>query len=49
MRALPLDGFDIRRIARRALRRVIGLVPQDPFLYSMSIRENVFSPLILTA
>jgi ATP-binding cassette, subfamily B, multidrug efflux pump len=40
-----LGGIDIRRICLPSLRRGIGLVPQDPFLYSMSIRENVFSPL----
>lgn len=36
-----LDGKDIRGIALAALRRAIAIVPQEPFLYSMSITENV--------
>lgn len=39
-----LDGLDIRLISPRALRRLISIVPQDPFLYSLTIRENLFSP-----
>lgn len=41
--SIRLDGIDVRKIALSALRREIGLVPQDPFLYSSSIRENVFA------
>jgi ATP-binding cassette subfamily B protein len=41
---VSLDGVDIRRIASRALRNLVALVPQDPFLYSTTIRENLFSP-----
>jgi ATP-binding cassette, subfamily B, multidrug efflux pump len=40
---VSLDGGDIRQIALPARRRYLGLVPQDPFLYSLSIRENVFN------
>jgi ATP-binding cassette, subfamily B, multidrug efflux pump len=36
-----LDGRDIREIALPALRKAIAIVPQEPFLYSMSIAENV--------
>ncbi|MGD0231947.1 MAG: ABC transporter ATP-binding protein, partial [Syntrophorhabdales bacterium] len=45
--AILLDGIDIREIALACLRKEIALVPQEPFLYSMSIRENVFAPLDL--
>lgn len=42
--SVRLDGVDIRGIALSALRNGIGLVPQEPFLYSTSIRENLFDP-----
>jgi ATP-binding cassette subfamily B protein len=42
--SIRLDGTDIREIALSALRSGIGLVPQEPFLYSTSIRENLFNP-----
>ncbi len=42
--SIRLDGVDIRTIALSALRNGIGLVPQEPFLYSASIRENLFNP-----
>jgi ATP-binding cassette subfamily B protein len=42
--SIRLDGVDIRMIALSALRNGIGLVPQEPFLYSASIRENLFNP-----
>jgi ATP-binding cassette subfamily B protein len=38
---ITLDGIDIRRIARKALRRNIGLCLQEPFLFSKTIRENI--------
>jgi ATP-binding cassette subfamily B protein len=38
-----VDGVDTREIELAALRTMVGLVPQEPFLYSMSIRENVFA------
>ncbi len=44
---VSLDNVDIRRIAPRALRSLVAIVPQDPFLYSMTIRENLFSPVDL--
>jgi ATP-binding cassette subfamily B protein len=40
--SIRLNGADIRHIGLPALRRHIGLVPQDPFLYSVSVRENIF-------
>jgi ATP-binding cassette, subfamily B, multidrug efflux pump len=36
-----LDGRDIRTLPLAQLRRSIGFVPQDPFLFSDSIRENI--------
>jgi ATP-binding cassette subfamily B protein len=38
-----IGGIDIRRFNRRSLRRHIGIVLQEPFLYSRTIRENVAS------
>ena len=34
-------GVDLRRISRRALRRRIGLVLQEPFLFSQTVEENI--------
>ena len=36
-----LDGVDLKRYTRRYLRRHIGIVEQEPFLFSRSIRENI--------
>ena len=36
-----LDGFDLRCYSRRYLRQQIGIVEQEPFLFSRSIRENI--------
>lgn len=36
-----IDGVDINDISLPYLRRHIGLVLQEPFLYSRSIRENI--------
>jgi len=36
-----LDGRDVRTLPLAWLRRTVGLVPQDPFLFSRSIRDNV--------
>ena len=36
-----LDGCDIRTLPLGWLRRQVGLVPQDPFLFSRTIRENI--------
>ncbi|HXV36960.1 MAG TPA: ABC transporter ATP-binding protein [Myxococcota bacterium] len=38
---LFIDGIDVNRIALQALRSNIAMVPQDSFLFSMSIAENV--------
>ncbi|MFQ5610883.1 MAG: ABC transporter ATP-binding protein [Anaerolineae bacterium] len=36
-----VDGLDIRRATLRSLRRQIGIVLQDPFLFSATIAENI--------
>lgn len=36
-----LDGVDLNRYPRRFLRQHIGIVEQEPFLFSRSIRENI--------
>lgn len=39
--AITIGGRDIRTIRRDCLRRQIGLVLQEPFLFSKTIRENI--------
>ena len=39
--AVSLDGFDIRRAPLAALRTLFGYVPQESFLFDVSIRENI--------
>jgi ATP-binding cassette, subfamily B, multidrug efflux pump len=39
--AVLLDGHDVRDIPLQQLRAAIGFVPQDPFLFSATIRENI--------
>jgi ABC-type multidrug transport system fused ATPase/permease subunit len=36
-----VDGTDVRELQRRSLRRAIGVISQDPFLFSASIRDNI--------
>lgn len=36
-----LDGVELRDYPRRTLRQQIGLVQQEPFLFSRTIRENI--------
>jgi ABC-type multidrug transport system fused ATPase/permease subunit len=38
---VELDGVDVRDLTLRSLRRAIGVVTQDPFLFSASVRENI--------
>ena len=38
---ITLDGIDIRELSLDALRGAIGIVPQEPVLFSGSIRENI--------
>ena len=39
--AIRLNGTEMRSIALSSRRRHMAVVPQDPFLYSLSIHENV--------
>jgi ABC-type multidrug transport system fused ATPase/permease subunit len=39
--AVELDGNDVRDVTVASLRRAIGVVSQDPFLFSATVRENV--------
>ncbi len=39
--AILIDGKDIRQVRQRSLRRQIGLVSQDAFLFPTSISENI--------
>jgi ATP-binding cassette subfamily B protein len=36
-----VDGADVRGVRLDALRREVGVVSQDPFLFSTSVRENI--------
>jgi len=36
-----LDGVELNRYPRKLLRQQIGIVEQEPFLFSRSIRENI--------
>ena len=39
--AVEIDGVDVRAVTQRSLRAQMGLVPQDPFLFSGTIADNV--------
>ena len=39
--SIRIDGVDVRRIRRSYLRRNVGMVLQEPFLFSRSIRQNL--------
>lgn len=38
---ISIDGIDIRKLSLHDLREAIGMVPQEPVLFSGSIRENI--------
>jgi len=38
---IMLDGVELNRYPRKYLRQQIGIVEQEPFLFSRSIRENI--------
>ena len=38
---IAIDGIDIRRMDRDALRRQLGIVLQDAYVFSDTIRENI--------
>jgi len=39
--AVLIDGIDVRDVAQRSLRQQMGIVPQDPFLFSGTIADNI--------
>lgn len=39
--AITIDGIDIRDMTRRSLRSHIGIVQQDVFLFTGTLRENI--------
>jgi ATP-binding cassette, subfamily B, multidrug efflux pump len=36
-----VDGLDVREVTQKSLRRQMGVVTQDPFLFSGSVMENI--------
>jgi ATP-binding cassette subfamily B protein len=36
-----VDDVDVRDVTLASLRREIGVIPQDPFLFSTTVRENI--------
>ena len=38
---VTIDGTDVRDVTLTSLRHAVGVVPQDPFLFSDTIRENI--------
>ncbi len=36
-----IDGHDVRDVTQSSLRSQIGVVPQDPFLFTGTIRDNI--------
>ncbi len=38
---VTVDGADVRDLTLRSLRRAIGVISQDPFLFSATVRENI--------
>ncbi|MBV9229238.1 MAG: ABC transporter ATP-binding protein [Chloroflexi bacterium] len=39
--AVLIDGYDVRDVTQRSLRSQIGVVPQEPFLFTGTISENI--------
>jgi ABC-type multidrug transport system fused ATPase/permease subunit len=38
---VTIDGVDVRDVKLASLRRAIGIVAQDPFLFSATVRDNI--------
>jgi ATP-binding cassette subfamily B protein len=36
-----IDGYDLRAVTMKSLRSQLGVVPQEPFLFAGSIRDNI--------
>ena len=39
--AVAIDGVDLRTVTQASLRRQLGVVPQEPFLFSGTFRDNI--------
>jgi ABC-type multidrug transport system fused ATPase/permease subunit len=39
--AVTVDDYDVRSVTQQSLRKQIGIVPQDPILFSGTIEENI--------
>jgi ABC-type multidrug transport system fused ATPase/permease subunit len=39
--SVTVDGYDVRAVTQQSLRKQIGIVPQDPILFSGTIEENI--------
>ena len=39
--SVSIDGIDVREAKLDSLRRTVGVVLDDPFLFSMSVRDNI--------
>jgi ATP-binding cassette subfamily B protein len=39
--AVTVDGHDVRDLTLASLRHHVGMVPDEPFLFSVSIRDNI--------
>jgi ABC-type multidrug transport system fused ATPase/permease subunit len=38
---IAVDGHDVRHLTLASLRRAVGVISQDPFLFSATVRENI--------
>ena len=38
---VTIDGVDVRDVTLDSLRKAVGVVSQDPFLFSATVRENI--------
>jgi ATP-binding cassette, subfamily B, bacterial len=38
---VTLDGHDVRDLTLASLRKAVGVISQDPFLFSATVRENI--------
>lgn len=39
--SISIDGQDVRSVTQKSLRRAIGLVQQDVYLFDGTLRENI--------
>jgi ABC-type multidrug transport system fused ATPase/permease subunit len=38
---ITIDGYDLRQVTQESLRRQLGIVPQEGFLFAGTVRENI--------